>query len=240
MFKLLTMVVALFSFVLPQGKASAAQLLVGVLINPPYISEAVSGEIEGLYPDLVREALAQMGHVPIFIPVPFARGMLMLETGELDSFMPVFKTPERENFAFYPDEPLSIKVVALFAKSDLVDKFNGDYSSLYGLRIARLIHSTQSQNLDQAIRDGILIEVTGNSIAQLFLMLEHDRVDLIVSDTLGAEAQMFLKNSPYNIVALKPPVSKRPVFMVFSRNGKWPNLAAEFSTVLRSIRGAGN
>ncbi|MCH8841008.1 MAG: transporter substrate-binding domain-containing protein, partial [Planctomycetes bacterium] len=103
---------------------NSVELEVGVLILPPYVSEAVSGEIEGLYPDLVREALAQMGHVPKFFPVSFARGLRMLETGDLDAFMSVFKTPEREIFAIFPDEPLSIKVIALFAKSDLVDKFN--------------------------------------------------------------------------------------------------------------------
>lgn len=232
--------VALLTVLFFFGPAHAERLRIGVLLYSPYVTTDSSGELTGPLPELVRWSLSQIGHEANFITLPFARGVSWLESGRLDAFFPFFKTPERESFAIFPKEPIGALVMSLYAKPELAGKFDGDFTNLAGLSVARVRSTLQSPAFDQAVKDKVLKEVSVDGIEQQFQMLAHGRVDLAIADQLAARVIMSDQGITKKVVELKPPVIVREIYLAFSRKGEWVDLASRFSDSVNKFPGLEN
>lgn len=216
--------------------ATADQLRIGVLIYPPYVVQSKTGEISGPLTEVVRNTLTSMGHVPEFLSLPFSRGVSWLRSGQIDAYFPLFRTPEREVFAVFPNEPIGEMVMALFSKSDLLGKYAGEFSDLSGMTVARVKNSLQSPEFEQAVRDKVLKETTVNDISLQFKMLAKGRVDLAIADRNAAKVEIGILDLPVDFVELEPLISVRPILFAISRNGKIPHSADEFSVATKNLR----
>ena len=63
-------------------------------------------EIKGCCVLIVKEACKRMGYNVTISMVPYQRGLFMIREGKADGMFTVYKTPEREGFAFYPELPV--------------------------------------------------------------------------------------------------------------------------------------
>lgn len=83
---------------------------------PPY-SYAVDGEARGIYPGILREAFAHMpGYRVHLLPVPWKRGLRMLETGEAFALVPPYLRPAERPYMDY-SAPIYSESVTLFCNS---------------------------------------------------------------------------------------------------------------------------
>jgi polar amino acid transport system substrate-binding protein len=113
---------SIFSFVvwpvltlLVQGAALAQQLTltVGWEDNPP-IQMRTDGDRQGIDMDIVRAMTEHAGYQIRFVKLPWARQLIMLESGELDIAQSASVTEERRRYAVWT-EPYRIEKVTLFA-----------------------------------------------------------------------------------------------------------------------------
>lgn len=151
---------------------------------PPY-SYAEKGEAKGIYPEIFRKAFAQMPQYRVEIkPVPWKRGLKMLETGEgLALFPPYFRPLERPYVKY--SAPVLAESVAVFCSAAIADRVERkrwpeDY---FGLRFGiNAGFSLGGDAFNQAAKNGqiILDPAAGNRVNLEKLILQ--RVDCYIND----------------------------------------------------------
>ena len=151
---------------------------------PPY-SYAEKGEAKGIYPEIFRKAFAQMPQYHVDIkPVPWKRGLRMLETGEGFALFPPYFRPKERPFMKY-SAPVLSESVAVFCSSAIADRVSrtrwpDDY---YGLRFGiNAGFSLGGESFDQAVKNGqiILDQASGNHVNLEKLILQ--RIDCYIND----------------------------------------------------------
>ncbi len=134
---------------------------------PPY-SYAEQGEARGIYPAIIRKALARMPEFQLELtPVPWKRGLKMLETGEEFALAPPYFRPAERPYMDYSVAMLDERVVlfcnAALAATGRLKRWPDDFTGLrIGMNAGFLIGGTQFR---QAIRQGkmVLEEARGTS-----------------------------------------------------------------------------
>ena len=106
------------------GSAVAAECVKTVrwFDDAPYSYKAPDGSVQGLNPDLAREALARMNCQAKFVEMPWARALAELEAGRLDILPGALRRPERERFAYF-SRPVNRSPNVLFVRKASADKF---------------------------------------------------------------------------------------------------------------------
>lgn len=74
-----------------------------------------NGELKGTYIEIIREACKRLGVEAEFQQYPWARAVNLAKIGKVDAVFPPFKTPEREQFFYFPPEPVSVTRNVVFA-----------------------------------------------------------------------------------------------------------------------------
>lgn len=97
-------------FVLSLNVAVAKDLVIAGQDYPPFNWED-NKEVKGGMVDVMKDMCRQLKHTCKFQIVNLARGLKMLEDGEVDIFMSLFKNPERENFAAFSPDIITTDIV---------------------------------------------------------------------------------------------------------------------------------
>ena len=90
---------------------------------PPYTVFNASGDLEGLSVDLTDAVMAEAGCDVTYKPLPWARGLVQLQEGDVDIVPHMSRTAEREEFAAFVG-PMLIQRVKLIVAGD--DEVNVD------------------------------------------------------------------------------------------------------------------
>lgn len=105
---------------------------------PPY-SYSENGEAKGIYPDIVRHVAKSMTHFDVTIkPVPWNRGLMLLESGNGFGLIPPYYLPDVRPFINPYSVPLFEERVAVYCHVDIVKELRHPIiwpESFYGLRI---------------------------------------------------------------------------------------------------------
>lgn len=97
---------------------------------PPFEFKDNNGVMKGLDIDILN-AIARNEKVSFeYIPVPWARALSMVENGDCDAIISLFKTPERDKFLLFPSEGLGFEANVIFAN----DSFKGDVKTINDLK----------------------------------------------------------------------------------------------------------
>ncbi|MEC5159392.1 polar amino acid transport system substrate-binding protein [Janthinobacterium sp. CG_S6] len=156
---------------------------------PPY-SYVENGQLTGVYTLIVQKALAHLPEYQVqLVPVPWKRGVLMLEKGEAFAlYPPYFRPEERRNVKY--SEPILTEQLAVFCNADVVAKrslknWPADYFGLrIGLNAGFLIGG---KPFDDAVKAGQLrVDAAQGSRANL-LKLMLGRTDCYVNDRLSIQ-----------------------------------------------------
>ena len=78
----------------------------------------VRGKLKGCAVEIVQEAFNRMGQGITIKMVPMKRGQYMLKTGRTDGMFTLYKTPERETFAYYPELPVLSRGISFYVRKD--------------------------------------------------------------------------------------------------------------------------
>lgn len=219
---------------LAAAPAGSEEFLAHVLFEeyPPY--EYVDGkDVTGIHVEIVKAVFDRMGARAEFESLPWKRALLDLKQNKAFALISGHKTPDRERFAFYPDEPLSIENVVLMApiQSDVVIRSLDD---LYKLRIGLVsgYHYCEKFHSLHGL-DTVEMRHTG----QLVMLLLSGRVDVVITDKTVFRyyaKQVEQAESFKEVYAF----SHEPLYIMFSKlHGEWSKQFAQtFSAFVREMR----
>jgi len=95
----------LFLFPTPQAWAQSNTLRVSFNTLPPWKIEKTNGLITGIDIEFLRLIAERMDLNIDFTPLPFKRGLKMLEVGDIDLMVGVLKRQDREKYAHFITPP---------------------------------------------------------------------------------------------------------------------------------------
>lgn len=75
-----------------------------------------NGVLRGTYVDIITAVCKRMKVEPVFAQYPWPRAVAMVKNGKVDAIFPPLKTPDREEFLYFPSEPLSYTRNVIFAR----------------------------------------------------------------------------------------------------------------------------
>ena len=176
------------------------------------------GEIKGCAVCIVKEALQRMGCKIHITMVPYKRGLFMIRAGKADAMFTVYKTPEREKFAYYPALPVMYRVVSFYALKDSTITFGGDLHRMTHYSIGTVRGYSYGKRLDSLIRQGAFEKIDPATDPRLTLKkLLHKRFDLMPHtevDMLYLQKEMECEGK---IKKLSPAVEKVSTYLIFSK-----------------------
>ena len=227
-----------FSLLLSQAFAGKKLLTIVTPEYPPY-EYSEGGTVKGVAVEIVKEVFKRMD-VPITINIlPWKRALDQVRSGKTDAIFTIFFNKERATFLTYSNEVLIEQVVSLFANKEFHSKVN--YKSQLELlgpyRIGGVRGISYGREFDSALKNkGIQPLKLVNNGSQSFKMLLSNRVDLVISNRLGAIFILRKMNSVSRVVELAPHIDSVPSFLAFSKKSKFKVLQMKFDIHLKEIK----
>ena len=184
------------------ARAAAPQpvLLYGDDDYPPY-SYVEHGQLKGIYTDIVRAAVQDMPQYQVQLrPVPWKRGVLMLQTGAAFALYPPYSWRSERPYVGY-SAPLLMEQLVVFCNQEVVaqrklQRWPADYAGLHiGVNAGFLLGDAALMASLQA--EKIVLDAAKGTRTNL-LKLMRGRIDCYVSDRLSAqwELQRIRRESP--------------------------------------------
>lgn len=194
-----------------------------------------NGKLRGTYVDIIKAVCKRMKIEPVFVQYPWPRAMAMVKTGKVDAIFPPLKTPDREEFLYFPTAPLSYTRNVIFARkvrnikinkmSDLQNYIVGindqySYGALFDNYKPRLkvdISRTEEMQINKLTHQGqIRMDVAAAS----------EEAFRFISAKLGTSEDL-------EIVYV---LSEAPSYVAFSKaHPNYKKIAQEFSKTLREL-----
>jgi len=178
------------AFAAPAHAADIAVTIYGDAGYPPY-SWSRDGKSAGLYYEIVKTAVGRMQGYKVDIqPVPWKRGMSMLENGSAFALFPPYFNTHDEPFTWPYSLPLYQEHVVAVCRKDVVAK-KGKMTwpeDFYGMRIGNNAgFIVGGVEFDRAVREGkIHMEEARDNQANL-VKLGLKRLDCYINDRISIE-----------------------------------------------------
>lgn len=175
-------------------RAAAPQpvLLYGDDDYPPY-SYVENGQLKGIYTDIVREAAQAMPQYQVhLLPIPWKRGLLMLQTGEAFGLYPPYSWRSERPYVGY-SAPLLMEQLVVFCNQNVLAKrslqhWPADYGGLHIGVNAGFLLGDEAQA--QALRAEKIVLDAAKGTRTNLLKLMRGRIDCYVSDRLSAQWEL--------------------------------------------------
>ncbi len=197
-----------------------------------------NGEAKGIFLDLVREAFRRMDYKFSMKFYPWARGLNMLENGNVDALCTTAKQPERERFADY-SQPVVPYTQSLFVLRDSQISFDGSVESLRPYTIGIVEGYTYDQKFEAAFKDGRLKSEPVNLAERNFEKLLGGRIDICME---GKYVGLYtLKKLGYSdkVKLLSPDVRDIHLYLAFSKKRNLAPLIEKFNKTLQEMKDDG-
>ncbi|MBU3916289.1 transporter substrate-binding domain-containing protein, partial [bacterium] len=134
----------------------------------------------GVLVEIVQTVFKNAG-VPLELRfLPFKRALAWTKTGNIDGLFNFYKNSERLDFYDY-SHPIIQNPLVFFVRRDSIRVFNGDLSSLSGLRIGVLRGYTYGMEFDNS---DLFVKDEADSHPSNFKKLTHARIDVYPCDRL--------------------------------------------------------
>jgi polar amino acid transport system substrate-binding protein len=198
---------------------------------PPFHWTDENGQIKGICPDVILAAANLIGINKItYEPYPWRRMLEKAENGDVDAVMPLFKTPERSKYLFFPEEELAFEVNVFFTLADSDINYSGDFQELKSFRIGSITGYSYGSLFDNA---DFKREYAVNE-KMLLNKLQAQRYRIGIGNLLVLKH--FSRQMGLAIKILKPKVSRGPLFIGFTKIKDNQNLVKEFSGAINKLK----
>ena len=177
---------------------------------------------------------------PVFVQYPWARATLLVKNGKVDAIFPPFKTKEREEFLYFPTEPVSQTRNAIFARKTRRIKIN-KLEDLKGLTVGIIDQYSYGPEFDR-IKGSLKIDLNRTEEMQIKKLAHQGQVRMDVAAASEGPFNFISKNMGIAQDFEKIYVfSVAPSYVACSKAGGEKNkkLAQEFSKVLIQLRKEG-
>jgi polar amino acid transport system substrate-binding protein len=194
----------------------------------PYTYEE-NGRAQGFEIDTLKAVLGEMNLRGEFVSYPWKRCLASLKNGEADALVSLLKTPEREDYTYYPDEYISISktVFVTTAKKDV--PFDGSLESLKNYTIGVISGFSYGEAFDNA---KYLKKDESVDTKTLLTKLLNGRTDIAAENQAVLLASALKMGVKDRIQFLRPPIHTNKLYVGFSKAKGYRNLSDAFSRTL--------
>ena len=182
-----------------------------------------NGQAKGIDVDITKELCRRINVRCNIEFVPFNRMLLYTKQGKVDGGLSPFKTPGREEFAYFLKYPVHYSTYNIFVKKGHEFQFQ-KIEDLYGKKIGKNHGFKISDEFDAAVAVGeIQIDEVGETKQNIGKLI-MERIDGMVSNQ--AETLLLIKKRGLSnkIIYLTCPVQKpRKAYLVISKSANIPD-----------------
>lgn len=169
----------------------------------PY-SYKENGQLTGIYTDIIRSALKQMGDPSQPQPLPWKRGLIALKSGKIDALYPPYYRPQQRPYMAYSTPILEEKLVIVCAadKAETLSQFPQDYQ---GMVLGQNAGYSSGSAVEQAVQSGTVKISEANTTRANLLKLISGRIDCYINDSLSIRYELakMQKAGEYNGSGIK-------------------------------------
>jgi len=213
----------------------AEKLVISFAAWPPY-TMIKDGQASGIDVETARELCGRLGIEPKFREFPWKRALKYMKTGKVDALLTPRRTREREEFIYYPSEPMRIEKAVLLARKGSGIKATG-LEELRGKRVGVVRGYAYAPELDS---NQEIERIVCNDDEQLVRILAKGRVPLIAGAEEGS-MRYLCKQAGFEIEVVCV-LDGIPTYIGFSKKAlgeKTRGLAEKFSKALRQLKEEG-
>ena len=180
---------------------------------PPFRIEGPEGQIAGLDIDLLAELERRTGLRFEVHRAPWARSLAALQSGSADLMTGLARTPERERYIDYLEQPYYACAPRLYATPEIAANIR-DYADLRGHTIGYVLESAYFEPFDS---DRQLKKFGVNNEAQLLQMLTLGRLQLVIGTDCQVDYELRDPQLARHIVRTRfQPDSRTDLYIGFS------------------------
>lgn len=204
-------------------------LLVMTDIWPPFRMQDGDGALSGLDIDLLDQLSQRTGLRFEVQRAPWARGLAALQNGKADLMTGLAKTPDREGYIDYLQQPYYACAPRFYA-APAQAKALQNYSQLTGLTIGHVLESAYFEPFDS---DQQLRKTAVNTENQLLEMLVRGRLQTVIGTDCQVDYE--LRDARWNGRIAKAafrPVARTDLYIGFSRQR---GLQAQYQQVSQAL-----
>ncbi|WDP92730.1 MAG: transporter substrate-binding domain-containing protein [Desulfobacter sp.] len=200
---------------------------------PPYHFMDESGHETGFIIEVIQ-AVAEDINIGIkFKQYPWSRCLRMVESGNADAMMNLFKTAERERFMHFSNNILAYEINQFFKLNNTSLTYDGDLGALSSLKIGAIRNYSYGPVFDSAKLDNIYRLETETSLIKALL---GKRCHLIIGNNRVIEMLVKQMGVENGVAPLFPVVSKEPLYLGFSKKKNHGGLSETFSRALGKLK----
>lgn len=207
--------------------------------DPPYFM-VQEGKVVGIDADLVREVMGRLDCELSFQKMPWARALRELRDGHVEMLSGAYRTPEREEYAYYSNVVGLVSPNILFIRRS--DEARFDSIGLKELlesdfRLGAQINVSYSNEYSALVQNPDYeknIQYLSRR-ESLWKMLARNRVDGVVASRLTGLYEIQALGLSGTITPSSMVVSNKPAFFVFSKASVSPEFVADFDRVLQAM-----
>jgi polar amino acid transport system substrate-binding protein len=205
---------------------------------PPY-EYTENGKVKGLAVEIIKEAFKLMKHEVTIQSYPWARSQAMFEAGDVDGIFTFFKTPAREQFTLFGNEPVVNQPISLWVQKDAKIEFDGDLTKLKAYSFGVVNKVSYGDKFDAAVKEGGLRTDSANTIDSSIEKLVAGRIDIWVSNRYGAVHDLKRMGKLANVRELTPPIQETAAYVGFSKKRNHTALRDDFDKALLNMKQSG-
>ena len=214
--------------------ADMKQLKIGISTGyPPFYFYTEDNEPTGICIDVVNQIGRQLGISITYTTYPWRRMLLSGKHGSVDAIMPLFRTPEREQFLFFPQTGLIDEDNRFFTAASGDSSYTGDLEDVTDKKIVVRDGYSYGPEFDHTqFKNKVIVQET----EQLIRMVQSGRVDLGIGNSKVITYTAQKINAIDDIRFLSPPVTVEALFIGFSKETTAPDFVEHFDRLLRKFK----
>ena len=207
------------------------------VVYPPYVT-LEQGRAGGIAIKLVKRVFEKLGQPLQINIVPFTRAMDQTRSGEFDGMFPVFKTPEREEFASYMTEMLFDQDIVIMGKKVSKKIWNRD--TFENVSLCLVDGFSYGELMDQMLKYHKFKAVERVSAPiQCLRLLMTNKVDFWVHNEYGARYLLLRQRARDHIYIRMPPVDSVPSYLAFIKGDMPQENARKINYMLGEMKRTG-
>jgi len=173
-----------------------------------------NGEIKGFSIDILDYVEANSKYAFKFIARPWPRALHLVEQGQVDLILTLFKTPKREPIYHFIEPSYGNEVNQLFTLNENTLEFNGQLQQLAPYSIGTTREYSYGEAFDRA---SYLTKLPALTEEVLLKLLLGKRIDMAIANPLIFNKIISTENVESQVKAIEPFVSITPVYMALTR-----------------------
>ena len=211
----------------------AGELLIGTSTGYPPYYFVENGKLAGVCVEVINQTAQLLGMKTVYKQYPWKRMLHSGKTGQVDAVMPLFKTPERERFLFFPDIEIAMEENGFFTRQDAGILYSGSFKDLKPYPIGVVAGYSYGKEFDAT---GYLKKIVTKNDLNLMQMFKFKRFNIGLGNRHVVSYFAKKAGGIEGLVFLKPPITRDPLYIAFSKIKDHEALATSFSITLRDFR----